>query len=65
MGFTHRARLHKQIISRRRTQHSTKKTEAEDDTRTSGDTSNNKTRKEISARQLLGGDTQGSLDKAD
>ena len=46
-------------------EHSTllKKTEAEDDTRTSGDTSNNKTRKEISARQLLGGDTQGSLDK--
>ena len=64
MGFTHRSRVHKQIISRRRTQLPTKKTETEDDTGTSGDTSNNKTRKEISAKQLLDGHTQGSLDKA-
>lgn len=64
MGFTHRSRIHKQIISRRRTQFPTKKTEAENDIGTSGDTGDNKTRKEISARQLLGGDTQGSLDKA-
>ena len=64
MGFTHRSRIHKQIISRRRTQFPTKTTEAQDDIRTSGDTGDNKTRKKISAKQLLGSDTQGSMDKA-
>ena len=44
--------------------HPSQKTETENDIGTSGDTGDNKTRKEISARQLLGGDTQGSLDKA-
>ena len=43
---------------------SAKKTETENNIGTSGDTGDNKTRKEISARQLLGGDTQKSLDKA-
>ena len=51
MGFTHRSRIHKQSMSRRRTQFPTKKTEAENDIGTSGDTGDNKTRKEISLKE--------------
>ena len=64
MGFTHRSRIHKQIISRRRTQLPTKKTESEKDTGTSGDTGNNTSSEKIPTGQDVDRDTQGSMDKA-
>ena len=64
MEFTHRSRIHNQIISRRRTQLPTKKIEAEVDTRTSGNTGNNTSGQKTSTEQDVGRNTQRGMDKA-
>ena len=65
MGSTHARRLRNQIISRRRTQFTSKKTKADNDIGTSGDTGDNKTSEETSTGQDVGGNTSERLDKAD
>ena len=53
MGSNYSQRIQRQIISRRRTQFTPTKVEADNDRTTSGNTGDNKTSEEASYRQVM------------
>ena len=63
MGFTHRSRIQQQIVSRRRTQYSSKEVEANKHTTVGGNVSNNKTSQATSTGQALERNTTRSMGK--
>ena len=63
MGSTYRARVQQSIVSRRRTQFSTTENKAEEYRAVGGSTSNDKTSKEESYRQVMARYNEGRMDK--
>ena len=63
MGSTYTSRIQRQIISRRRTQFTPTKIEADNNRTVSGDTGNNKTSEETSSREVMDRHNERSMGK--